>query len=127
MNLQEGLYVRTTNGRIAKIESIIGDYIFLDINHNIHNKNKIRSVSKDLIDLVEYMDLLEIKNPIKIYGKDEEISLCNPVRCGGFTVFEDGTRCIILNLNYLVDVKDLKIKSILTSEQFYIEKYKVGE
>lgn len=29
--------------------------------------------------------------------------------------------------NYLVDVKDLKIKSILTSEQFYIEKYKVGE
>lgn len=127
MNLQEGLYVRTANGRIAKIESIIGDYIFLDINHNIHDKSKIKSVSKDLIDLVEFMDLLEIENPIKVYGKDEEISLADPVRCGGFTVFEDGTRCIILNLNYLVDVKDLKIKSILTSEQFYIEKYKVGE
>lgn len=127
MNLQEGLYVRTTNGRIAKIESIIGDYIFLDINHNIHDKNKIKSVSKDLMDLVEYMDLLEIENPIKVYGKDEKISLFNPVRCDGFTVFEDGTRCIILNLDYLVDIKDLKIKSILTSEQFYIEKYKVGE
>lgn len=127
MNLQEGLYVRTTNGRIAKIESIIGDYIFLDINHNIHDKNKIKLVSKDLMDLVEYMDLLEIENPIKVYGKDEKISLFNPVRCDGFTTFEDGTRCIILNLNYLVDIKDLKIKSILTSEQFYIEKYKVGE
>lgn len=89
----------------------------------IHNLKS----NKNIIDLVQYMDLLEIENPIKVYGKDEKISLFNPVRCDGFTTFEDGTHCIILNLDYLVDIKDLKIKSILTSEQFYIEKYKVGE
>ena len=72
------------------------------------------------------MDLLEIKNPIKLYGKNIEVSLFNPVRCDGFTEFEGGTHCIILNMDYLVDVKDLKIKSVLTKEQFDSMKYELG-
>lgn len=80
---------------------------------------------ENLIDLVEYLDLLEIESPVKLYGKNKEVSLFNPVRCDGFTEFEDGTHCIILDLDYLVDVKDLKIKSVLTKEQFNNNKYEV--
>ena len=71
------------------------------------------------------MDLLEIEGSIKIYGENKTVALFNPVRCDGFTEFEDGTHCIILNLDYLVDVKDLKIKSVLTKEQFNSMKYVV--
>ena len=84
--------------------------------------------SFNLIDLVEYLDLLVIENPIKLYGKEGvEVSLFNPVRCDGFTEFEDGTHCIILNLDYLVDVKDLKIKKIITHEALDSYFYTVEE
>ena len=89
----------------------------------IHNLKS----NKNIIDLVQYMDLLEIENPIKLYGSNKEISLFNPVRCDGFTEFDDGTHCIILNIDYIVDVKDLKIKKILTHEQFENNCYKVEE
>lgn len=87
----------------------------------------IIGASYNLIDLVQYMDLLEIENPIKLYGSNKEISLFNPVRCDGFTEYDDGTHCIILNLDYIVNVKDLKIKKILTHEQFEKNCYKVEE
>ena len=80
-----------------------------------------------MIDLVEYMDLLWLEHPIKLYDSDTTIGLFNPVRCDGFTTFEDGTHCIILNLDYIVDIKDLKIKSIITHEQIESMEYKVKE
>ena len=83
--------------------------------------------SSNIIELIEYMDLLWLKHPIKLYGSDTMIGLFNPVRCDGFTTFEDGTHCIILNLDYIVDIKDLKIKSILTHEQYEKLKYEVGD
>lgn len=129
MNLKEGMYIRY-QGEIDQIIDVVIDENNSKLNRVYTNFavvdfDKIENASFDLIDLVEYMDLLEIKNPVKLYNKDEKVSLFNPVRCDGFTKFEDGTRCIILDLDYLVDVKDLKIKSILTKEQFNNDKYEV--
>lgn len=122
MKLKKGMYIRYL-GNIDKILVVIIDENNPNLN-KVYAENEtvffsdIEKASFNLIELVEYMDLLEIENPVKLYGEDRKISLFNPVRCDGFTEFEDGTHCIILNLDYLVDVKDLKIKSVLTKEQF---------
>lgn len=138
MELKEGMYVRFKDNKgiqyIGKLINIneyrepcfkyaievnwYDDYIFI-------GDEDILKASFNLIDLIEYMDLLEIEGSIKIYGENKTVALFNPVRCDGFTLFEDGTHCIILNLDYLVDVKDLKIKSVLTKEQFDSMKYVV--
>ena len=128
MKLKEGMYIRNSNGKIEKIKRLVkqNSLIFqYTINCTPRFKSDIKNASFNLIDLIEYMDLLEIDNPVKLYGENREVSLFNPVRVDGFTEFEDGTHCIILNLDYLVDVKDLKIKSVLTKEQFNNDKYEV--
>lgn len=139
VTLKPNMYVRFKNNKniqyIGKIVNIneyrepcfkyavqvswYDDYIF------IGDDDIIGEPSFNMVDLIEYMDLLEIENPVKLYGEDRKISLFNPVRCDGFTEFEDGTHCIILDLDYLVDVKGLKIKSVLTKEQFNACKYVV--
>ena len=131
MELKEGMYIRY-QGEIDQIIDVVIDENNSKLNRVYTNFavvdfDKIENASFNLIDLVEYMDLLEIENPVKIYGENREVSLFKPVRCDGFTKFENGTRFIILNLDYLylVDVKDLKIKSILTKEQFEANKYTV--
>ena len=141
MELKEGIYIRTHQG-IAKIIKrpnisvvVWNDRKVIYVDRHGYPvatsldcfvfEDEITRASFNLIDLVEYMDLLEIENPIKLYGKEEKVSLFNPVRCDGFTEFKDGTHCIILNLDYLVNVKDLKIKSTLTKEQFNACKYVV--
>ena len=137
MKLEVGMYVRTKNGKIAKIVdkinnsgSIHNDNIVYKLSDNsllALNSKKVVKASYNIIDLIECMDLLEIENPIKLYGKNIKISLFNFVRCDGFTTFADGTHCIILNLDYLVDVKDLKVKTILTHEQFEKNCYNLGD
>lgn len=130
MQISKGMYCYDKSNRKAGIGKVIE---FLKNNNVlVEYKNNVNSVSKgnliagfNIIDLIEYMDLLEIENPIKLYGENKTVALFNPVRCDGFTEFEDGTHCIILNLDYLVDVKDLKIKSVLTKEQFEAMKYVV--
>ena len=129
MNLKEGMCIRY-QGEIDQIIDVVIDENNSKLNRVYTNFavvdfDKIENASFNPADLVEYLDLLEIENPVKIYGKNREVSLFNPVRVDGFTEFEDGTHCIILNLDYLVDVKDLKIKSILTKEQFNNNKYEV--
>lgn len=133
VTLKPNMYVRYkyhNEQKIGKVDFIIynefvdENFIGLTNNEGIF-EGKILKASFNIIDLIEYMDLLEIENPIKLYGENKTIALFNPVRCDGFTEFEDGTHCIILNLDYLVDVKDLKIKSVLTKEQFNSMKYVV--
>ena len=141
MEISKGMYVRTHQG-IAKIVekpniSVIvwndRKVIYVDKNgypvstsfNFFVFEDEITAFSFNIIDLIEYMDLLEIEGSIKIYGENKTVALFNPVRCDGFTEFEDGTHCIILNLDYLVNVKDLKIKSVLTKEQFNSMKYVV--
>lgn len=131
MKLEVGMYVRLQEFDytiIAKIVELDKEYDGFKADNDMYyiNQNILKS-SHNIIDLIEYMDLLEIENPIKLYDKNIEVSLFNPVRCDGFTEFEDGTHCIILNMDYLVDIKDLKIKSVLTKEQFESMKYEVSE
>lgn len=139
--MKVGEYVRNCYGRIAKIEYIEDNIAYCDNwltqqyeDHidfiNLKEEEDVSEIiqsSSNIADLIEYMDLLELEHPIKLYGTDTTIGLFNPVRCDGFTEFEDGTHCIILNMDYIVDVKDLKVKSILTHEQYDSMKYKLGE
>ena len=137
--MKAGEYVRNCYGRIAKIEYIEDNIAYCDnwltqqyedhidfINlKDEEDLDEIIKSSPNIIDLVEYMDLLWLEHPIKLY--DITIGLFNPVRCDGFTTFEDGTHCIILNMDYIVDIKDLKIKGIITHEQIESMEYKVKE
>lgn len=136
MDLKAGMYVKyvrgTINGyvppRVARLKENVNNSVFwnLDVGCCIL-ENDILDSSYDIIDLIEYMDLLEIENPIRVYGTDREVNLFNPVRCDGFAEFEDGTHCIILNLDYLVDVKNIKIKRVLTKEQFEYGAYEADK
>ena len=138
MKLEVGLYFRTKGGTIGKIDSMAedGTEIYFDTKPIFSDKEEVGSkwcyaediikASHNIIDLVEYMDLLKIQNPVKLYDRNIEASFFEPVRCDGFTKFDDA-HCIILNLDYLVDIKDLKIKGILTHEQFENNCYKLGD
>ena len=130
MKLEVGMYVRTKRGQIGKIITIGKYNITIEFNgmwQDIISKENIVEASFNIVDLVKYMDLLEVENPIKLYDKDKEAILFNPIRCDGFTTYDDGTTCIILNLDYFVDVKNLKIKTIVTKEQFEQMSYEVSE
>lgn len=131
--LKKGMYVKyirtmahDTIPRIAKIKEEEKHLLTLD-NGCVISKTDVIDAGVEIIDLVEHMDLIEIENSVKLYDQNEIIYLFNPVRCDGFITFQDGTRCILLNMNCCVDVKNLKIKSVLTREQFNNEKYVVNE
>lgn len=137
MEINVGDYVRTKYGIAKYIKDFntkLNIYKMLDKKivwdnvedlENIISDSEIINHSKDIIDLIEYMDLLVIENPIKLYDKNVDVNLFNPVRCDGFTTYEDGTTCILLNLDYLVDVKNLKIKKVLTHESFEANAYTI--
>ena len=131
MKLEVGMYCYNKYARkngIGKIKYILSDNVIIAYKKKTSRVSLRKIVaSHNITDLIEYMDLLEVHNPIKLYGKDAEISFFNPVRCDGFTTFEDGTHCIILDLDYFVDVKDLKIKSVLTHESFENNCYKIED
>lgn len=129
--LKKGMYVRyirsathDTVPKIAKIKEEEKHLLTLDNGYVIADTDVI-DAENEISDLVKYMDLMEIEGSVKLYGENREVYLFNPVRCDGFTEFKDGTHCIILNMNFLVNVKDLKIKSVLTREQFESMKYEV--
>lgn len=133
--MKVGEYFRTPWGDIGKITNIPKHDKYQDDGFYLNSKFVMcgREAMKELkstpniIELVEYMDLLYIQDKVKLYGENHEVRFFNPVRVDGFTEFEDGTRCIILNLDYFVDVKDLKIKGIITHEQLDNIVYKVGD
>ena len=117
-------------GRITQLNSGYssngGELIDIQFNHSKHSVPKINVISSpNIIDLVQYMDLLEIENKVKLYDENREVYLFNPVRCDGFTEYANNVHCIILNTDYIVNIKDLKIKSILTYEQIENMKYKI--
>lgn len=71
------------------------------------------------------MDLLVIENKLKDID-NREIYLFNPVRCDGFTEFADGKRCMIINLDYIIPIENIKVYQVLTNEQFENMSYKVN-
>ena len=128
--LNIGDYVRQKRGHIYRIKNkgALEAQQYRNEANDKENEDFIAiKSSPDINDLIEYMDLLWVKHPVKLYDSETTIGLFNPVRCDGFTEFEDGTHCIILNLDYLVNVKELRISGIITHEQIEQLKYKIGE
>ncbi len=137
-DLKVGMYFRTKVGTINKIDSLTDDKsefyfdtktIFSDgecLGSKWGYTKDIIKASDKLIDLVEYMNLLVIENKVK--GIDnKEVYFFNPVRCDGFTTFENNQHCMIINMDYIIPIENIKIYQILTKEMFDQISYKVGE
>lgn len=120
-----GMYARTRNGLISKIEEIRDWVIFIE-DSDLPFRDKEIKASYNIIDLIEYMDLLVIENKLKDVD-NREIYLFNPVRCDGFTTFEDGKHCMIINMDYIVPIENIKVYQVLTHELFESMSYKVGD
>lgn len=127
--IETGEYVRTKEGFIYRIEDgeeffedsvdigigIIPDIEgkWVDKEHlNYIDKRDIKKHSKNLIDLIEVGDVIEIKECVSCFRNVEKIP-----------IFDIGT---------LIAIKDgiakytMKIVSVLTHEQFEQNSYKVG-
>lgn len=127
MELKPGMYYR--------YKGIIGTYYKPDLgepfftNQHKYTYNEIANYGKfshNIIDLIEYMDLLVIENKLKDID-NREIYLFNPVRCDGFTEFEGGKRCMIINMDYIIPIENIKVYQALTHEIFECNSYKVGD
>lgn len=127
--IKENMYVRTNTGKIGKIITVGTEYVGIQI--NIDNayfieKEDIVIASDNIINLVECADLLVIEDAMKdINGND--VRLFNPVRCDGFTTFKNNQHCMIINMDYIIPIENIKITQILTHDQFKAMSYKVGE
>lgn len=122
--LKPNMYVRTDNG--------IGKYIgynemeFWDGKGKANYREFLKEPSYNIIDLIEYMDILVIQNKLKDIN-NREIYLFNPVRCDGFTTFEDGKHCMIINMDYIIPIENIKVYQVLTHEMFESMSYKLGD
>lgn len=113
MKLEVGMYARTIDNGIGKVDDIIGDTVVVDIcdGATTYQMEHIRDYNfkygYNIIDLIEVGDYV---NDEKVVWKSEGTSKCIQ------TEHSD------INLIYEKD-----IKSIVTKEQFEAIKYKVGE
>ena len=138
--IETGEYVRTEEGYIGKFIGYVPytlNYLKIDLGRGIINYIYTRDVfqlkhSHNLIDLIEYGDLVKFKGWGSVKGIDvtdmrtnEKINLVFPDAefCDGWT-----DNCMIYDLDYLVE-KDQsnKIDWILTHEQIENSYYKVKE
>lgn len=140
MKLETGMYIRTDEG-IRKILNEYEEGYRLDRSlhylypegHDLYKEDLedaedkfVTNASFNIIDLIEHMDLLVIENKVKdIEGKKKYFF--NPVRCDGFAIFENNKRCMIINMDYIVPVENIKIYKVLTHEQFERKAYKVDK
>lgn len=95
-----------------------------DILHDIENVRFANTVPE----LIEYGDAMEIDGTIHFIdfsGKDGYIRFLNLAFCDGFTDIEDETYMIV-NICYLVNIKELKLKSVITKEYMNKVRYRVG-
>ena len=122
MKLEVGMYVRTKEGRIAKITDnntycTINDkeVIYVENNEDVYGiygfmilKEMIIKASHNIIDLIEPKDI--------IVGIDGHI----------FEIYAVGSDCVYIN-GLKEFIYEHEIKSIVTKEQFENMEYKVGE
>ena len=119
MKLEVGMYVRTKNGAIAKIEQIVDDEIHFNIKPIFSNGEclgynwvYIKDVSKarhNIIDLIQSKDLIvDTKNNLYVVDRVE-----------GDYVFTTSKN----EYGLIITLVDYQIKSIVTKEQFESMKY----
>lgn len=114
LELKENMYVRIKDGIINKIISIkkLDEKAYL-LNGFYINKDAIKKTSYDIIDILEYGDIISFYEDIDNYKKQYVIG--------------------ILDLITLDEIKDkitndnIRLVSILTKEQMEQMAYKVGE
>lgn len=111
--IEAGEYVRTKNGKIGKVVSnncYMEKYIKAE--KNFIFCNSIVKHSKQLIDLIEVGDVLELREYIDYFKQSEKIG--------------------ISDIDMLIDIKEaikdkkIEVLSILTKESYMADCYKVG-
>lgn len=109
MKLEVGMYVRTVSGKIRKIISTYenGD-VFLET-HTCMKKEDIKKSSYDILDLIEKEDIIlydDLRMPFSL------------------EVIRDVHNSVML---LRIKNEEIKIKRILTHEEFEARSYKIGE
>lgn len=119
--IEAGEYVRTESGHIARLlEKTEYYYYFDDVVKESFGKqwilssanNEIKKHSKQLIDLIEIGDILELREYVDYFKKSEKIG--------------------ISDIDMLIDIKEaikdkkIEVLSILTKESYKANCYKVG-
>lgn len=134
MEIEVGEWVRNKNGVIIKVDWV-GHAIVTDVKDITIPKNDIVKHSKNLIDLIEYRDLIKFKNSIKVStikdDKEKEIKFLDAYFCDGFMDYEGNEDTFILyNLDYVINTKNIKnedIDYLLTYEQIVQHCYRLEE
>ena len=134
MELKEGMYVRTKNGYIRKIDRVWNDthfnvdrtYYNCDIDEDtlgcILDEDIIGEPSYNIIDLIEVGDYVngEKVDIFEIPPDYEEEEL-------GFPLYDEDSDYFHRVIIAYTPLKQVEIKSIVTKEQFESMSYKVGE
>ena len=124
--LEVGMYVRTKDGIITKVDYIDDETIYFDKDiYRIYsagidflekdNLERIKKASFDIKDLIEAGDIVvnESNNKQEVLLIDNELMVKNTG--------------LIYDNNYYLPIKSIAIKSILTKEQFESRSYRIGE
>lgn len=124
--LEVGMYVRTKDGIITKVDYIDDETIYFD--KDIYrfygagidflekdNLERIKKASFDILDLIEAGDIVvnESNNKQEVLLIDNELMVKNTG--------------LIYDNNYYLPIKSIAIKSILTKEQFESRSYRIGD
>lgn len=124
--LEIGMYVRTKDGIITKVDYIDDETIYFDKDiYRIYsagidflekdNLERIKKASFDIKDLIEAGDIVvnESNNKQEVLLIDNELMVKNTG--------------LIYDNNYYLPIKSIAIKSILTKEQFESRSYRIGD
>jgi hypothetical protein len=129
MDIEKGMHIRTKHGEIHKVDKVNSNAVYCNDWKNIFDSiHEITNASNNVIDLVEYMDLIYINKPIKVFnhrGEEHIIGFFNPLRCDGWS-----GESIILNMDWLAKKEDIKnedINLVITNQQIIKYSFKAGE
>lgn len=128
MELKEGMYLRTKNGVIAKIENVDLKYQpnYVETDKNLINKNRIKKTSHNIIDLIEERDFVKVRidgifiNWFMVDLFEDE----NENEQLGIGCYEDG---LLNSISEYRPLNTLEILEVVTKEQFESITYKVGD
>lgn len=110
--IEAGEYVRTENGKIDKVVSrnyYIGEYIKAEKDF-IFCKNIVKH-SKQLIDLIEIGDILELSEYVDYFKKSEKIGISDID--------------MLSDIKQAIRDKKIEVLSVLTKERYRANRYKV--